>query len=92
MGNYLVSIDGGFTFPYTSAGLDSVFSLSEGNYSIVAQDENACQSLPFVVSLSAPPTLTLDLISETSPISCFGYSDGEITVQASGGVGPLATQ
>ena len=86
-GNYQISIDGGLTFPFTSSGLDSIFNLSAGSYSLVAQDDNACISSPSDVTLTEPSVLTLDLVSETSSISCFGFSDGEITIQASGGAG-----
>ena len=86
-GNYQISIDGGLTFPFSSSGLDSIFNLSAGSYSIVAQDENACLSTPSDITLSQPPVLSLDLISESSSISCFGFSDGEVEVQASGGAG-----
>ena len=86
-GNYQISIDGGLTFPYTSSGLDSIFNLSAGNYSVVAQDENACLSSPSDITLTEPSALSIDLITESASINCFGFSDGEITVQVSGGAG-----
>ena len=37
--------------------------------------------------LSAPTPLSFDFITTVSQISCNGYSDGEVSIQAIGGVG-----
>ena len=46
-----------------------------------------CESLPQDLILSAPTPLSFDFITTTLQISCSGFSDGEITIQAIDGVG-----
>ena len=89
-GEYMFSLDGGLNFPFTSSSVLEIDDLGESTLEIVALDSNLCQSPVNVVNLSAPIPLSFDVISTTSPISCFGYSDGEITLQAANGVGGYA--
>ena len=86
-GEYTYSIDGGLTFAYSSAGTLDIGSLGEGTYSVIAIDSNLCESLPQDLVLSAPTPLSYDFITTVSQISCNGYSDGEVSIQAIGGVG-----
>lgn len=80
--NYIYSIDGGLTFPYSS---NAINLLSAGAYTIIAQDENGCQSADFIHNISQPSALDIDPVINTLPISCNGLSDGQITIQANGG-------
>ena len=86
-GEYSYSIDGGLTFTYSSSGTLDIGSLGEGTYSVIAIDSNLCESLPQDLVLSAPTPLSFDFITTVSQISCNGYSDGEVSIQAIGGVG-----
>lgn len=86
-GEYSYSIDGGLTFPYSSSGTLDIDSLGEGNYSIMSIDSNLCESLPQDLILSAPTPLSFDDITTTVQISCNGFSDGEVSIQAIDGVG-----
>ena len=61
-------------------------SLSTGNYIANIEDESGCLS-EFEFQLSQPDSLQLELIS--SPVSCYGDSDGEISWSYSGGTGDL---
>lgn len=86
-GEYSYSIDGGLTFPYSSSGTLDIGSLGEGSYSVISLDSNLCQSLPQDLILSPPTPLSFDFITTLSQISCNGFSDGEVSVQAIDGAG-----
>jgi len=79
---------GGFSTINTTATIDSQFSLPAGNYQITVTDNNNCSS-----SDSLTITEPLELISSIvvdGEVSCFGLSDGQVTVSLSqGGVGPF---
>jgi gliding motility-associated-like protein len=85
--SYDFSIDGGLTFPYSAVEGDSVYGLPAGNYTLIARDTNLCLSSAEVINLQSPQPLSQDPIIVSSPISCNGFSDGEITIQAVGGAG-----
>jgi gliding motility-associated-like protein len=85
--SYDFSIDGGLTFPYSAAEGDSVYGLPAGNYTLIARDTNLCLSSAEVINLQSPQPLFQDPVIVSSPISCNGFSDGEITIQAVGGAG-----
>ena len=89
-GEYSYSIDGGLTFTYSSSGTLDIGSLGVGTYSVIVIDSNLCESLPQDLVLSAPNPPYFDFITTISQISCNGYSDGEISVQAIDGVGSYA--
>ena len=75
------------TFPYSAAEGDSVYGLPAGNYTLIARDTNLCLSSAEVINLQSPQPLFQDPVIVSSPISCNGFSDGEITIQAVGGAG-----
>lgn len=62
-------------------------NLKEGTYTIYARDSNNCQA-DISVDLVGYPKIALDNI-QTSTTSCYGISDGAITLLASGGNSPL---
>jgi len=84
-GEYFYSIDGGLTFPFSSTTPLDINNLPVGIINLVAIDSNQCQSQQQEIELTAPPPLSYDFITTSTPISCHGFSDGEITVQATGG-------
>ena len=78
------SIDGGVN--YLS---DSLFlNLLAGNYNVVVQDANGCTS-----SVAASILNTASPVVSSSPVtnvSCFGYNDGSVVVNVTGGTGTLS--
>jgi gliding motility-associated-like protein len=82
-GVLLYSVDGGVS--YFS---DSLFlNLLAGNYNVVVQDANGCTS-----TVAASVLNTSSPVLSSSPVtnvSCFGYNDGTITVNITGGSGTL---
>ena len=64
----------------------TVTSIPAGPYSVVVSDQNGCSStINFTITNVGGPTLTA---LPTTDVSCFGFSDGEASVQASGGTTP----
>ena len=61
----------------------SATNLSVGIYSVTITDASGCQAVSSF-SLLEPSLLTVS-VSESSPISCNGIADGELTATASGG-------
>jgi hypothetical protein len=61
--------------------------LPAGNYTIYVRDANRCPT-SVSVSLSQPPDIEISIIERLDP-TCNGFTDGQITVQASGGNGDL---
>jgi gliding motility-associated-like protein len=80
--NFSYSIDGGASFPHSS---NTINLLSAGSYSVIAEDENGCQSAAFNHNIIEPAELGVDPIDNNILISCNGLSDGEITIQGNGG-------
>ena len=66
--------------PYTFS------SLAAGNYNVTATDANACTAT-IAANINQPTQLVLSLVS-TTPTSCFGGSDGVLSVSAAGGTAP----
>ena len=61
--------------------------LGAGNYQVLVKDANGCQSSAFPVSLSQPAALTFN-VTAVAP-TCFGGTDGSLTINATGGTGTL---
>jgi hypothetical protein len=72
------------------AGSGVFTGLAAGNYIVKVKDENNCEttwaSNPVVIT--QPAEIVIDDVTEEN-ISCFGLTDGTITVTASGGTGTL---
>ncbi len=77
---YQFSIDGGATFQPTG----SFSGISAGNYVITLEDANLCQST--VNATVNEPTQLMGNIDATIDVSCFGGSDGSLTISASGAI------
>jgi gliding motility-associated-like protein len=81
MAPYEFSLDGG---PFQPGASFSGISL--GNHTVVIRDALLCTfNIPFVIN--QPPPVTGSVMS-VSDVSCFGGSDGSVTISASGGVSP----
>lgn len=76
---YEYSIDG---TTYQSSG--NFTGLSAGTYTVYASWNNSCTSTT-TVDLTEPDSLIIDVI-DTSDVSCSGTNDGQIIIDAQGGV------
>ncbi len=65
---------------------DTLRNVGPGTYEVFVRNDENCE-LRAEVEVLAPPALEL-LIEDPLNVSCAGERDGEILVQASGGVGP----
>ena len=82
-GVLLYSIDSGNTF-FTSSNFLNLFS---GNYFIYVLDTNGCRdSATASVGIYNSPVINQSVITD---ISCTGFSNGSISINASGGTGQL---
>ncbi len=72
---------------FTSSDSNYYSNLTVGSYTVSVTDDNNC---PFssVIQITEPAQLILSIQSTTTP-SCFGLSDGSITLNANGGQGNL---
>ena len=57
-------------------------------YHVTVSDDHSCPPVTDSVILSQPPLLIINMTDSTN-ISCFGYSDGTATVTPSGGTSPF---
>jgi len=76
---YEYSIDDGDTYQSLNVFTD----LASGDYNVIVRDVNLCSATD-IVSINEP-AIPLDFIVNISNVSCFGGSDGEIEIIASGG-------
>ncbi len=75
---YLYSINGG-----ALGGSGTFATLTQGTYTVVAQDGNGC-TISVPVTITQPTLLTGNISAQTN-ISCNGGSNGSVTVAAAGG-------
>lgn len=85
---YRFSNDDGLSFtvastPYTFTGLSSA------NYKIVVKDANECMTNT-INEFVSQPTYPLSATVDSVNVTCYGYNNGEITVNASGGTSPYS--
>jgi hypothetical protein len=92
-GRIVVGVQGGvLIYHYSLDGVNfqtlPVFNnLAAGTYDIHVQDGNGCEgSLIGVTTVTAPQPLVATATS--TPITCFGYANGIVTVQVTGGTQP----
>ncbi len=71
-----------------SDGTDEYTPGENGTYSFVIVDANNCFAFSNEVTINDNGPTTIDSITETPP-SCSGDSDGALTINISGGVGPF---
>lgn len=79
-GPYSFAFDGG---AYASS--NSALNLAPGQHTVSILNSIGCDTLIFF-DINEPPLLQVSEVSRTN-VSCFGGSDGSITVQGIGGVG-----
>ncbi len=80
----------GYTYQWSNAlgTADSIINAAPGTYTLSITDAAGCHDTAIVTIGSIPgPTATL---GGTIDDSCFGYSDGSITIAASGGAAPYS--
>jgi hypothetical protein len=80
---YLYSLSSG---PFQTSGTFS--NLSSGDYSVTAKDQNGCSLQNNYSILSLYPPITI--AQNTQNVSCYGGSNGTITLSVSGGDAPYA--
>ncbi len=66
-----------------------IANLSSGTYTVTVADANSC-SVVNAIAIQSPDSIKVT--SSIKPISCHGKSDGEITIQISGGTSPYQHQ
>lgn len=77
----------GGTAPYTYTG--SVSNLRAGTYTYTVTDAKGCTDTKTITLTDPPPSAPLAAtILTTTPVSCFGGSNGSAVVSVSGGVAP----
>ncbi|MFM8950466.1 MAG: beta strand repeat-containing protein, partial [Bacteroidota bacterium] len=76
-----VSANGG-TAPYTGTGS---FTVTAGTYSYTVTDANGCTSVTSI-TVGQPTALVAAIATQTN-VSCFGGSNGSVTITATGGTG-----
>lgn len=78
---------GAFQYVWSQPGLSgpSVKNLAAGTYTVTVTDKNGC-TLEQSITLTAPQNLVISILSD--PTSCFGGSDGSISISVSGGTPP----
>lgn len=80
---YQYSIDGGTT----NQGTGLYNNLSGGTYTVLVTDNAGCtEQLNVVVNDDPFPTLS---VGTSNDVSCFGLTDGDVTLSVSSGVGPF---
>lgn len=62
-----------------------------GVYTVVATDPAACQSTPLVIDITEPPIIEASIM-EADTVLCPGESNGHLSLNLSGGTGPLIWQ
>lgn len=80
--SYSILPSGTFVAPNTFIGL-----LGNVNYTITVTDGNAC-SLTTVVNLGQPSQVAITSMS-TTPVTCYGQSNGTLNAVANGGTGTI---
>ncbi|MBC7384229.1 MAG: T9SS type A sorting domain-containing protein, partial [Bacteroidia bacterium] len=89
----VIGISGG-TAPYqfkigngTYQASNTFSNLGFGTYTITIMDRNGCTTTVVVSVLRCTTSITPILVQKTD-VSCYGYSNGSITMSATGGIAP----
>ncbi|MBQ4820053.1 T9SS type B sorting domain-containing protein [Aquimarina sp. MMG016] len=64
--------------------------LAPGNYQVFAQDSEGCPQV-YDVTIGEPTQLTANVDGAITPETCFGDSDGAVTIAITGGIAPYFT-
>jgi len=92
-GNINLTINGG-TSPYTfswsnGSASQNQFGLSAGTYTVTVTDANGCTELQSA-SVTQPAASLSSSVSATQNVSCYGGSNGSITLTVNGGTSPYS--
>lgn len=80
---------GGLSYEWNNGITDTLNpALTIGNNIVTITDANGCEAYDTIVI--NPPISTLNLDPDVFDISCFGFNDGEIFTNETGGVAPVA--
>lgn len=87
----VLAIPSGGTSPYTylwsnSSNNQGINQISAGTYTVTVTDANGC--LYYSGAVVSEPDLPLTINAVPNPVSCFGYQDGSLAVNLSGGTIP----
>jgi gliding motility-associated-like protein len=90
-GTINITVSGG-TGPYNylwsnDSTSEDISDLVSGDYSVTVTDDLGCY-IDSVINVAQPPVITVSSVDSTD-ITCFGASDGSITITAGGGTGTL---
>ena len=72
-----------------SSNNEDIYNLPAGNYNLTITDALGCQSFAGPYSISAPP-LPIQVSNQIIPVSCFGFSDGQVNITPNGGTAPYS--
>lgn len=86
-GSAYVTASGGFpTYSYSwsnGATTDTVKNLTAGTYTVTTTDNKGCAFIA-TVTITQPPAIIINVDSSKNP-SCYGSTNGDINISASGG-------
>ncbi len=75
-----------YTYSWSNGGSTaSISNLVAGTYTVIVTDNNNTTA-ESTITLTDPPAIGLDLVDKTD-LSCYGKSDGKISISTSGGTG-----
>lgn len=81
-----------FTFAWSTGDMtQQITGLEDGFYSLTVTDGSFCYETIDSIEIQEPEPLSADLIAKDD-ISCYGYKDGALAVNATGGVSPYTFQ
>jgi len=91
-----ISVSGGsspYTYTWTRDGMffaatQDISNIPAGNYAITVEDFFDCETTDSYVIVEPPTAIQLQI--SAGDVSCFGGSDGNLSVVASGGTGTLS--
>ena len=85
-----VVVNGGqtpYAYAWSNTGTtDTIANLTAAAYSVIVQDANGCTATSSVTVNQ--PAAALSVSASSSPITCFGYTNGKAWVTAQGGTAP----
>jgi uncharacterized protein (DUF2141 family) len=77
-----------FTYSWSNgATTASINNLSAGSYDVIVTDATGCSAALNNMIINEP--LEIQISSNTSPISCYGFSDGSISLNITSGISPF---
>jgi len=76
-----------YIWSHSSINSPTVSGLTAGNYTVRVSDVNNCE---VILNITITQPIALSVSGSTSPVSCFGGRDGQVSVAASGGTPPYS--